>query len=135
MTGLRFGFLTTFYPPSNFGGDGIGIQRLARGLVRAGHQVTVIHDADAYEALAKGPPPTAPPEPAGLEVISLRSGVGVLSPLLTQQLGRPVMNGRRIKQLLAERQFDVINFHNVSLVGGPANSSCQSLAAVPRLPP
>jgi len=119
MTGLRFGFLTTFYPPSNFGGDGIGIQRLARGLVRAGHQVTVIHDADAYEALAKGPPPTAPPEPAGLEVISLRSGVGVLSPLLTQQLGRPVMNGRRIKQLLAERQFDVINFHNVSLVGGP----------------
>ena len=95
MSGLRFGFLTTFYPPYNFGGDGIGIQRLARGLVRAGHQVTVIHDVDAYEALAKRPAPPAEPEPEGLEVIPLRSGLGVLSPLLTQQTGRPIVNGRR----------------------------------------
>ena len=53
---LRFAFLTTFYPPYNFGGDGIGIERLAHGLVRAGHEVTVIHDADAYETLAPKPP-------------------------------------------------------------------------------
>lgn len=119
MSGLRFGFLTTFYPPYNFGGDGIGVQRLARGLVNAGHQVTVIHDADAYEALAKSPPAKKSPDGDGVEVISLRSGVGVLSPLLTQQFGRPVVNGRRIRRLMAERQFDVINFHNVSLVGGP----------------
>jgi glycosyltransferase involved in cell wall biosynthesis len=119
MTGLRFGFLTTFYPPRNFGGDGIGIQRLARGLVRAGHQVTVIYDADAYDAVATAPPPAAPEEPAGLEVIALRGGMGILSPVLTHQFGRPVVNGRRIKRLLAERQFDVINFHNISLVGGP----------------
>ena len=44
MSGLRFAFLTTFYPPHNFGGDGIGIQRLARGLVGAGHEVTVAFD-------------------------------------------------------------------------------------------
>ena len=119
MSMLRFGFLTTFYPPYNFGGDGIGIQRLARGLVRAGHQVTVIHDVDAYEALAKRTAPPAEPEPEGLEVIPLRSGLGVLSPLLTQQTGRPIVNGRRIKRLLDERQFDVINFHNMSLIGGP----------------
>ncbi len=119
MSGLRFGFLTTFYPPYNFGGDGIGIQRLARGLVHAGHQVTVIHDADAYEALAKGPVPAAEPEPSGLEVIALRSGIGAFSPLLTQQTGRPIINGPKIKRLLAERAFDVINFHNVSLIGGP----------------
>jgi hypothetical protein len=36
VTGLKFCFLTTFYPPHNFGGDGIGVQRLARGLVRRG---------------------------------------------------------------------------------------------------
>ena len=119
MSMLRFGFLTTFYPPYNFGGDGIGIQRLARGLVRAGHQVTVIHDVDAYEALAKLPAPPAEPEPDGLDVIPLRSGLGVLSPLLTQQTGRPIVNGRRIKRLLDERKFDVINFHNMSLIGGP----------------
>lgn len=119
MTGLRFAFLTTFYPPYNFGGDGIGIQRLARGLVSAGHQVAVIHDADAYLSLAPGPPPAAASEPEGIEVIPLRSGVGRLSPLLTQQTGHPVINGRRIRRLLHERQFDVINFHNVSLIGGP----------------
>ena len=52
MSGLRFCFLTTFYPPHNFGGDGIAVQRLARGLVRAGHQVTVVHDTDAFAALS-----------------------------------------------------------------------------------
>ena len=45
MSGLRFGFLTTFYPPYNFGGDGIGVQRLARGLVHAGHHVAVLDGA------------------------------------------------------------------------------------------
>jgi glycosyltransferase involved in cell wall biosynthesis len=119
MSGLRFCFLTTFYPPYNFGGDGIGVQRLARGLVRAGHQVTVVHDVDAYEFLAGKPAPDAQPEPAGLEVIPLKSGLGALSLLLTQQLGRPVVNGRRIAGILARGQFDVINFHNLSLIGGP----------------
>ncbi len=28
MKPLRFCHVTTFYPPYNFGGDGIGIQRL-----------------------------------------------------------------------------------------------------------
>lgn len=119
MTGLRFGFLTTFYPPHNFGGDGIGIQRLARGLVRQGHEVTVVHDLDAYEALAPGPVAAMPTATDGVEVIGLRSGVGMLSPLLTQQFGRPVVNGRRIRRLLAERRCDVLVYHNISLVGGP----------------
>ena len=73
MSGLRFCFLTTFYPPYNFGGDGIGIQRLARGLVRAGHQVTVLHEVDAYASLSRGPAPAAGPEPPGLVVVPLRS--------------------------------------------------------------
>ena len=119
MSGLRFCFLTTFYPPHNFGGDGIGIQRLARGLARSGHHVTVVHDLDAYRALARGHPPAGEPEPPGIEVGPLRSGLGIVSPLLTQQFGRPVANGRRIAELLARGRFDVINFHNVSLIGGP----------------
>ncbi len=65
MTGLRFCFLTTFYPPHNFGGDGIGVQRLARGLVKAGHRVTVVHDVDAYNLLHKGAEPAEVQEPAG----------------------------------------------------------------------
>src|SRR5439155_5605384 len=38
---------------------------------------------------------------------------------LTQQTGRPVVNGRRIRAILADGKFDVVNFHNVSLIGGP----------------
>lgn len=119
MSPLRFCFLTTFYPPFNFGGDGIGVQRLARGLVRGGHHVTVVHDADAYNLLHHGPEPAPGTEPLGLEVITLRSGLGGLSPLLTQQTGRPVANGRRIRRILREGRFDVVNFHNLSLIGGP----------------
>ena len=102
MSGLRFAFLTTFYPPYNFGGDGIGIQRLARGLVDAGHQVTVIHDADAYNALRQGRSrPRQPPSRTGSRSMALRSGAATLSPLLTQQLGRPVVNGARIRAAAA----------------------------------
>jgi len=116
---LRFCFLTTFYPPHNFGGDGIAIQRLARALSRLGHEITVVHDVDAYNLLRRGPlPPSGADEP-GIETIELRSRVGPLSPLLTHQLGTPVVHGARIRRLLADRRFDVIVYHNVSLVGGP----------------
>jgi glycosyltransferase involved in cell wall biosynthesis len=117
--GLHFAFLTTFYPPYNFGGDGIGIERLAHGLVRAGHRVTVMHDLDAYESLTPNRPPLAYREAEGLSFVGLRSGMGVVSPLLTQQTGRPLANGARIRRLLDEGDFDVINYHNVSLIGGP----------------
>jgi glycosyltransferase involved in cell wall biosynthesis len=121
MSGLRFLMLTTFYPPFSFGGDAIGIQRLSRGLVKRGHHVTVAHDVDAFNYLHTGPKPSAPDldDDEGVEVVRLRSGVGPLSTLLTQQLGRPVMNGRRIRELIDAGGFDVVNFHNISLIGGP----------------
>ena len=53
MTGaLRFCMFSTFYPPYSYGGDGITLQRLCRALVRAGHEVTVVHDADSYTSLS-----------------------------------------------------------------------------------
>ncbi len=120
MSGLRFCFLTTFYPPYNFGGDGIAVQRLARALVGTGHHVTVIHDADAFRSLGGTPAlPTGDPEPPGLRVVTLESTLGPLSSVLTQQLGHPVVHGGRIAALLDEGDFDVIHYHNISLVGGP----------------
>ena len=115
---LRFAMLTTFYPPYNFGGDGMGVQRLSQALVRRGHHVTVIHDADAYLTLA-GREPTVPPAQDGVEVVTLRSRAGRLSNLLTQQTGTPVVHGKTIRRVLEAGHFDVTVFHNISLVGGP----------------
>jgi glycosyltransferase involved in cell wall biosynthesis len=110
--------VTTFYPPYNFGGDGQAIRRLAHALVRLGHQVDVIHDIDAYRVLANGAEPTPVAEPDGLHRHGLQSRIPALSCLATQQLGRPVVHGRTIRKILAQG-FDVIHFHNISLVGGP----------------
>ena len=115
---LRFAMLTTFYPPYNFGGDGIGIQRLCRGLARRGHDVTVIQDIDAYRVLTGGDDPDVIDDD-GVRVHRLSSRFGRISTLLTQQTGRPIVQGRRIRKLLEDGDFDVVNFHNISLVGGP----------------
>ena len=116
---LRFCMVTTFYPPYHFGGDAVFVRRLAHALVRRGHQVDVVHDIDAFTMLHPGSAPAPREHPAGLRVHGLKSRLGRLSCLATQQTGRPVVHGRRIRQILTPGRFDVIQFHNVSLVGGP----------------
>src|SRR5205807_3459398 len=49
----------------------------------------------------------------------LKSRAGVLSPFLTQQTGRPIANAAQLRAVLDGGNFDVINFHNASLIGGP----------------
>jgi len=119
MNGLRFCMLTTFYPPFSFGGDAMGIQRLSQALVRRGHSVTIILDTDAYNVLSPGPDPVIPLSTDGVEVIPLGSGMRKTSILLTQQTGRPLIQGKQIQQLLDSGGYDVIVFNNISLVGGP----------------
>ncbi len=118
-TGLRFAMVTTFYPPCHFGGDGHAVRRLTHALAKRGHQVDVIHDIDAFEALGGKVVPLTDPEPENVRVHGLRSPFGALSCLATHQLGRPVVHGRKIREILGQ-DFDVLHFHNISLVGGPA---------------
>jgi glycosyltransferase involved in cell wall biosynthesis len=119
VSGLRFCMVTTFYPPYHFGGDALSVQTLSRALARRGHQVTVIHDLDAFNALHGGPEPPAPEDEDGVEVVRLRSRRALLSSLLTHQIGHPVVHGQTIRKFFGARRFDVIHFHNISLVGGP----------------
>jgi glycosyltransferase involved in cell wall biosynthesis len=118
--------VTTFYPPYNFGGDGMGIQRFSQALVRRGHHVTVLQDIDAFNSLKETAEPVVTKASDGVEVIRLSSRLGAISSLLTQQIGRPVIQGSRIRRILDEGKFDVINFHNISLVGGPGILSAGS---------
>lgn len=111
--------VTTFYPPYHFGGDAMFIHRLTHGLARRGHSVEVIHDVDAFRLLHRGEMPSPAAQPEGVKTHPLRSRWGALSCLATQQTGRPVVHGRQIRRILEEGDFDVIHFHNISLVGGP----------------
>ena len=129
MRRLRFCMVSTFYPPYSYGGDGITVQRLARALVGAGHAVTVVHDADAYAALGHPPPDAIREASDGIDVVTLRSAAPRLSALLTHQTGRPVVQGRAISRFLASGEFDVVHFHNVSLVGGVGVLSCAPAGA------
>jgi glycosyltransferase involved in cell wall biosynthesis len=123
--------VTTFYPPYSYGGDGITVQRLARALVRAGHDVTVVHDAGAYAALGHRTPAGQPLESDdGVEVVTLHRRHPRLSGLLTHQLGRPIGHAPRLEDVLADGDFDVVHFHNVSLIGGPGALSLAADATV-----
>ena len=114
---LNFLHLTTFYPPYSFGGDAIQLYRLAHALADKGHHVDVVHCVDAYHLLHPGEPPVKFTEHPGVIRHELRSGLGALSPVLTHQTGRPWLKRKVIDSLLKSRPYDVIHFHNVSLLG------------------
>jgi glycosyltransferase involved in cell wall biosynthesis len=111
--------VTTFYPPYHFGGDATYVQALSRVLVDEGHEVEVIHCVDAYRLKQRGPLPPVLGTDDGITVHRLESRFGLLSPLLTQQTGHPGLKSRSVHRILA-RRFDVVHFHNISLIGGPA---------------
>lgn len=113
---MWFCHVTIFYPPMHFGGDAIHVQSVCEGLAARGHEVVVVHAVDAYTMRHPEPPLTD--DPPGITRVALRSGYGVLSSLLIQQTGRPMLLEGALSEVLRDR-FDVVHFHNVSLIGGP----------------
>lgn len=116
---LRVCMVTTFYPPYHFGGDAMFVYRLSNGLARRGHHVEVIHCRDAYYSLNSAEPSEPFSNHPNVKVHSLKSRAGLLSPLLTQQTGYPLFKGKKIKRIIEQGKFDVMHFHNISLIGGP----------------
>lgn len=114
---MKFLMITTFYPPYNFGGDGVYIYRLTNELAKRGHFVDVVHCVDAYELLEKNGPKGNYPVHPNITVHRFKSGVGMLSPLLTQQTGYPFYKIEQIKALIEEKKYDIIHYHNMSLIG------------------
>ena len=112
--------VTTFYPPHAFGGDGVFVWRLSNCLAAAGHTVEVIHCLDSYRAVGGQALPAGWDNHPNITLHSLHSRVGTLSPLATYLTGRPHFKSTQLRALLADGKFDVIHFHNISLVGGPA---------------
>lgn len=115
---MRFCMVTTFYPPYHSGGCATYVRALSRALVAQGHEVEVIHCIDAFRLVYKREP-TAEAADDGIVVHRLKSRYGFLSPLISQQTGHPGLKSSAERAILA-RPFDVVNFHNISLIGGPA---------------
>jgi glycosyltransferase involved in cell wall biosynthesis len=109
--------VTTFYPPYHFGGDGTYVRALSRALTRRGHEVVVVHCEDAYKLKTKGHVPKQD-EAGDIRVHRLKSRSGFISPLVTQQLGIPGLKSTKLRRIFDD-DFDVVNFHNISLIGGP----------------
>lgn len=113
---MRFCMVTTFFPPYHMGGDAVYIARLVDALARRGHQVDVVHDIDAFHASGGRTPHAAYVPPAGVSVYPLRSPLRLLSPLLTHQTGRSWLKGA-LRERLERERYDVVHFHNISLIG------------------
>jgi glycosyltransferase involved in cell wall biosynthesis len=114
---LRFCFITTFYPPHSFGGDAIFVSRLANALASHGHEVDVIHCIDSYKTLAHAEPEQTFTNHPNVTVHGLRSRIGLLSPLVSQQTGRSWPKSNKILDVFYSKKFDVIHYHNISLFG------------------
>ena len=115
---LRFCLVTTFYPPYHFGGDAVFVQRLARAIAARGHSVDVVHSVDAYR-LSRSAPSESNAETQGVRRLPLQTPVPFLSTLLAHQLGSAGLYHRRLQAILDSDRYDVIHFHNISLMGGP----------------
>lgn len=120
--------ITTFYPPYGFGGDAIYVQRLGMALQRYGHHVEIIHCIDSFHALDRTRRPESREKVqqggyiekrGNLIVHRLKSWAGALSPLATYLTGQPHFKRRKIERILRNGRFDVIHYHNISLIGGP----------------
>ena len=117
MTGLKFLHLTTFYPPYSFGGDAMYIYRLCHALADEGHHVDVVHSVDAYRLLHPAPPEVPFRPHPNVRVDALDTGHRWLAPLVTQQTGRAGLNAPAIRALMRRERYDVVHFHNISLLG------------------
>lgn len=115
---LSFCLVATFYPPHHFGGDGIHTYRLANELARRGHDVTVVHNPTAHRALAPRAPVDDFPNEPGVTLRPVETPLGKAGLLPGYLAGRPVVGAKAIREALAGR-YEVIHFHNVSLLGGP----------------
>ena len=117
---MRICMVTTFFGAHSFGGDAAYVERLAGAWRGEGTRSTSSHCVDAFEAV-RGRHPLRPFEPPpGVTVHPLKSPFGPLSPIATQVTGRPHFKAEALRELLDDPKTDVVHFHNISLVGGPA---------------
>src|SRR5437016_3634800 len=126
---MSFCLVSTFYPPASFGGDAIHVRSLARGLASRGHQVRVIHSPEAHRLLGGTSTDGASPPDSDVEVVAVPVGrTATAATVGTYLTGLPLGYKRRLHELT--QGFDVVHFHNPSLLGGPGGLTAGSAQAL-----
>jgi glycosyltransferase involved in cell wall biosynthesis len=115
----RFCMVTTFYPPYHFGGDAVFVYRLTQALAERGHSVDVIHSVDAYRLQHPADPESEFSRHPKVKLHAIETKHRKLSALSAHQLGGPAAYKKRLRAVLDRGEYDVIHFHNISLIGGP----------------
>ena len=95
--------VTTFFPPHNFGGDGIHVYRLSNELARRGHEVTVVYPRDAYRLFTRVEPDDVYPLEPGVTIVPVTSTAGRLGPVSSYLTGRPALMGRALTDAIGQR--------------------------------
>ena len=112
---MKFLMTTTFYPPFHIGGDAVFVKRLAEELVNRGHEVHVMFSYDAYKLKGFKNGNTILQNEVRLHI--LNSPHGRISPISAYTWGKSIHYSRQFKKLVDEIHPDVVNHHNVSLLG------------------
>lgn len=116
---MKFCMITTFFGAHSFGGDAAYVDRLCRALLRQGHEVDVFYNISAFEAVRGDHPLRQYDPPEGLVLHGMRTPGGIAGLLWSHQTGRMGTLKRELGGHLAATTYDVIHFHNISLMGGP----------------
>ena len=93
------------------------IYRLAHALGDEGHSVDVVHCVDSYHLLHPAKPPIEFASHPNVTTHGLKSNYKWLSPFMTQQTGRAFLKRRTLREIFASKNYDVVHYHNISLLG------------------
>ena len=116
---MKFAMITTFFGQHSFGGDAAYVDRLSRALLKRGYKVDVIYSLDSFNLLHKKHPIRFYDAPEDLRIYPLHSRFGAFFQLMIHQTGKPCFFKQQLEKLIRDNEYDVIHFHNISLIGGP----------------
>ncbi len=116
---MKFAMITTFFGKHRFGGDATYVDRLSQVLLSHGHEVDIIYSPDSFNLLRDNQPERTYAPLRSLKLHAISHPLRSIAQVLVHQSGRPMLYRQKIKDILQRNQYDVIHFHNISLIGGP----------------
>ncbi len=85
---------------------------------KLGHDVTVLHNPDAYEVLTGKKVAASYEDHPNITIKKITTPLKRLSLLAVHQTGRPFGQKASLQECFKE-PFDVIHYYNITLLGGP----------------